>query len=117
MRLIIALCLAAAATPVLAQQQPPTPPPPAPDGPNLELQARLATPWAMTYGQRLEYDLAFDEARRGPVSASLERVDLANRVSGLIQLGRCTEARALAREEGDRVMAMRTRELCRSDRD
>lgn len=116
MRLIIALGLAVAATPALAQQQPPTPPAPVPMSPALELQARLATPWEMGYGERLEYDLAFDEARRGPVSASLERVDLANRVSGLIQQGRCTEARALAREEGDRVMALRTRELCRSDR-
>lgn len=46
----------------------------------------------------------------------LERVDRANRISTLMELGRCDEARALANEAGDRQMALRTRQLCRADR-
>ena len=46
----------------------------------------------------------------------LERVDLANRVRTLIELGRCTDARNEAREAGDRLMALRARQLCRTDR-
>ena len=49
-------------------------------------------------------------------SQPLERVDLANRVDTLIELGRCTDARNEALEAGDRQMALRVRQLCRRDR-
>lgn len=50
------------------------------------------------------------------VPQPLERIDRANRVSVLIELGRCSEARAVANEAGDRQMALRARQLCRADR-
>ena len=45
-------------------------------------------------------------------SQSLERVDLANRMSVLIELGRCREARDMANAAGERQMAMSVRQLC-----
>lgn len=43
-----------------------------------------------------------------------ERVALANRVQALIDEGKCREARALANEAGERQMALRVRQTCRS---
>lgn len=43
---------------------------------------------------------------------SIERVDLANRMSVLIELGRCREARDMANEAGERQMALSVRQLC-----
>lgn len=43
---------------------------------------------------------------------SLERVDLANRMSTLIELGRCREAREMANAAGERQMALSVRQLC-----
>jgi hypothetical protein len=43
-----------------------------------------------------------------------ERVELANRVQALINEGKCREARALANEAGERQMALRVRQTCRS---
>ncbi|HEY0600931.1 hypothetical protein [Brevundimonas sp.] len=43
-----------------------------------------------------------------------ERVALANRVQALIDEGKCREARALANEAGERQMALRIRQTCRS---
>jgi len=43
-----------------------------------------------------------------------ERVALANRVQALIDEGKCREARAMANEAGERQMALRVRQTCRS---
>jgi len=43
-----------------------------------------------------------------------ERVALANRVQALIDEGKCREARAMANEAGERQMALRIRQTCRS---
>ena len=106
---------ASVAGPALAQQQPP-PPHPTEPFPNYNLQSRLATEWRPMQSDRLQYEQFLSESRGNNVYASLERVDLANRVSGLIELGKCEEARALALEEGDRTMALRARQLCRTRR-
>lgn len=68
-------------------------------------------------GLRGQYESWVDGSTGNNLAAQpLERVDLANRVSTLVELGRCEDARALAREAGDRQMALRARQLCRSDR-
>jgi hypothetical protein len=43
-----------------------------------------------------------------------ERVELASRVQALIDEGKCGEARALANDAGERRMALRVRQTCRS---
>lgn len=43
-----------------------------------------------------------------------ERVQLAERVQALINEGKCREARAMANEAGERQMALRIRQTCRS---
>lgn len=118
-RLLSCLIVTAAATlalPAAAQQQPPSRPGPPqqqqpqrvlPDRPSLTRSA-----WV-----RAEYESFLDSASGNNLPAqSLERIDLANRVSTLIELGRCTDARNEAREAGDRQMAIRARQLCRADR-
>lgn len=42
-----------------------------------------------------------------------ERMDLARRVSALIEQGKCREARDLASEAGERSMVIRIRQTCR----
>ncbi|NJC41083.1 hypothetical protein GGQ87_001341 [Brevundimonas alba] len=49
------------------------------------------------------------EAEYGP-----ERVELANRVQALIDAGKCREARAMANDAGERLMALRIRQTCRA---
>ena len=71
----------------------------------------------MPHGQHGDYEMFLTEASGNNVNASLERVDLANRVSVLMELGKCDEARAVAREAGDLLMALRARQLCRQSRD
>ncbi len=105
------------AAPAMAQQTPPTTPPTNPTQGTLQRDARLATTWRVPHGIRSEYEMFLDEATGNNVSASLERIDLANRVSGLIELGKCADARALANAEGDRQMALRARQICRASRD
>jgi len=106
---------AAVALPALAQQPPPTNPPP-----SQQQQLRIyreppslgSSAWA-----RAEYESFLDAATGNNIPAQpLARVDLANRVSTLIELGRCTDARNEAREAGDRQMAVRARQMCRTDR-
>ncbi|HYC75118.1 hypothetical protein [Brevundimonas sp.] len=43
-----------------------------------------------------------------------ERVQLAERVQALVNEGKCREARAMANEAGERQMALRVRQTCRS---
>lgn len=110
MRILVGLALATSlAVPALAQQ-PTTPrnqrPPMA--------EARYEA--AYQHGQRFAFEAFMDRNGDPLPHAPLERVDVANRVSGLIQLGRCDEARALANAEGTRVMAVRVRRLCRPAR-
>lgn len=65
-------------------------------------------------GMRGEYETFIDGSSGNNLGAqSLERVDLANRASTLIELRRCDDALALAREAGDRQMALRIRQICR----
>ena len=107
-----------AASPAAAQQTPPTQPP---SQPQLQSTWRYQIPssasWSMPHGQHGDYEMFLTEASGNNVNASLERVDLANRVSVLMELGKCDEARAVAREAGDLLMALRARQLCRQSRD
>lgn len=114
---LIAAAVAALALPAAAQQQPPSQPGSPPPYP----QSRRAPPERPSLTQsawvRAEYESFLDSASGNNLPAQpLARVDLANRVSTLIELGRCTDARNEAREAGDRQMAIRARQLCRADR-
>lgn len=113
---IAAVALAVSALPVAAQTTPPpnpnTPPPP----PSARiLQDRPYT--AVMPGMQASYETFLDSASGNNIGPQpLARIDLANRVSTLMELGRCTEAREHARAAGDRQMALRARQLCRTDR-
>ncbi len=114
MRILIVLAPAAVAlalaAPAAAQNQGTTLTP-------MQQQARMATPWRMPDAYRAEAENMLDEASGNNLPAQpLERIDLANRVSGLIEQGRCREARDLANAEGDRMMALRARQICRPRR-
>ncbi len=114
MRILIALAPVAAvmaiAAPAAAQTGPTTLSP-------MQRQAAMATPWRMPDAYRADFENLLDESTGNNIPAQpLARVDLANRVSGLIEQGRCQEARDLANAEGDRVMALRARQICRPRR-
>lgn len=117
-RLILAAGLAAVALPAAAQQQPPSPPVPSPPPPQQPMRISPdSTPMAGSAWTRPEYEMFLDAASGNNIgSQPLARIDLANRVSTLIELGRCTDARNEAREAGDRLMAIRARQMCRTDR-
>ena len=68
------------------------------------------------HAQLAEYEAFLDQSLEQLPDQPLERIDLANRVSGLVQLGQCAEARALANQAGDRQMALRVRQICRNRR-
>ena len=114
MRFLLALAPAAAvmaiAAPVAAQHNQGVPP-------QYARQAAMATPWRMPDAYRADYENLLDESTGNNIPAQpLARIDLANRVSGLIEQGRCQEARDLANAEGDRMMALRSRQICRPRR-
>ena len=112
-----ALVAFAGCEPAVAQQTPPPSPPPYSRSP-MALERHMDN---IRHTQQLEY-WAFleqsdpDQSDGALVGQPLERIDLANRVSGLIQLGQCAEARALASQEGDLNMAVRVRNICRPRR-
>ena len=110
---LIAVAAIAAALPAFAQQPPPRPNTPPPQQRILVERPSLgSTAWT-----RSEYETFLNAASGNNIPAQpLERIDLANRVSTLIELGRCTDARNEAREAGDRQMALRARQMCRVDR-
>ena len=111
---LIAAAAVAAALPAFAQQQPPRPnaPPPQQQRIHQERPSLGSTAWT-----RAEYESFLDAADGNNLPAQpLARIDLANRVSTLIELGRCTDARNEAREAGDRQMAIRARQMCPVDR-
>ncbi len=112
---LIAAAVVVSAFPAAAQQ-----PPPNPNGPPPPPQVRMLQDRAyqgMMPGMRAEYESFLDAATGNNLPAQpLARIDLANRVSTLIELGRCTDARNEAREAGDRQMALRARQMCRTDR-
>lgn len=64
--------------------------------------------------RRVETDAWRLETEQRLAAEDPERVDLARRVAALTDAGQCAEARALARSEGDRQMALRVRQTCRS---
>ena len=103
---IAAVTVCGAAAPAFAQQTPPPSPPPLSRTP-MELARHMSHIRHAQQAQARGHNL-------GP--QSLERIDLANRVSTFIDLGRCAEARAMAAEAGERVMALRVRQLCRPGR-
>ena len=110
---LIAAAALAAALPAFAQQQPPRPNAPPPQ---LRIHAERPS-LGSTAWTRAEYESFLDAASGNNLPAQpLARIDLANRVSTLIELGRCTDARNEAREAGDRQMALRARQMCRVDR-
>jgi len=115
MRLLFALAPAAAvvaiAAPAAAQHNQGVPS-------QYARQAAMATTWRTPDAYRAEAENMLDEASGNNLPAQpLERIDLANRVSGLIEQGRCREARDLANAEGDRMMALRARQICRPRRE
>ena len=110
---LIAVAALAAALPAFAQQ-PPRPNTPPPQQQRIHAERPSLGSTART---RAEYESFLDAASGNNLPAQpLERIDLANRVSTLIELGRCTDARNEAREAGDRQMALRARQMCRVDR-
>lgn len=116
---LIAASLLAVACPVAAQQQPLPAGAASSMGQQQLLQRNARQPVAVSNAwTRAEFETMLDAASGNNLPAQpLERIDLANRVSTLIELGRCTEAREEASEAGDRQMAIRARQLCRADRD
>jgi len=116
---LLAAATLAAAAPAVAQQQPSPPPTSSWQAPqflpqrnNTDLIFRNDLHWT-----RGEYETLLQASRGNNIPPQpLARVDLANRVSTLMELGRCTDAREQAREAGDRLMAVRARQLCRRDR-
>ncbi len=111
--LIAATAVAAVALPAAAQQPPPTTPSYMPSARVFDGRPNPAL-WNIN---RAQYETFLDSGTGNNLPAQpLERIDLANRVSTLIELGRCTDARNEAREAGDRLMALRARQLCRIDR-
>ena len=112
--LIAATAVAAVALPAAAQQPPS--PPTASYMPSARVFDGRPNP-ALWNINRAQYETFLDSGTGNNLPAQpLERIDLANRVSTLIELGRCTDARNEAREAGDRLMALRARQLCRVDR-
>ena len=110
-RILVGLALATSlAVPAVAQQ---APTPPRLSRSPAELDRHMGN---IRHAQQAEFEAFRDQSTGNNLSQPLERVDLANRVSGLIQLGRCEEARTLAREAGDRLMSVRARQLCRAQR-
>ncbi|HYC97572.1 hypothetical protein [Brevundimonas sp.] len=108
---LIAASLFAAALPAAAQQPPPRPNTPPPLTQRVDRPMIVSNAWT-----RAEYETFLDAASGNNLPTQpLERVDLANRVSTLIELGRCTDARNEAREAGDPQMALRARQICRAD--
>ena len=105
-----ALITLSGAAPALAQQ---APPPPSDSRPPGDLNRHMAN---IRHAQMAEFEAFYDQATGNNLSQPLERIDLANRVSTLIDLGRCDEARRMANEAGERVMALRARQLCRNRR-
>ena len=111
---LLAVALAASAVSAAAQDMPTH------RGPPGSILGRVQTyrPYVtMMPGQRAEFENSLDAATGNNIGPqSLERIDLANRVDTLMELGRCTDARNEALEAGDRQMAVRVRQLCRRDR-
>ena len=123
MRRLAGSCLIAAAAfavalPASAQQRPPQEhrpglSPPMPQRNMPDQMIRRDNDWT-----RAQYETFLDGASGNNLPPQpLARVDLANRVSTLMELGRCTDAREEARAAGDRMMALRARQLCRTDRE
>jgi len=115
LRISIALAAVVAlsgAAPALAQQAQAPSPPPDSRGPG-DLSRHMGH---IRHAQLAEFEAFYDQASGNNLSQPLERIDLANRVSTLIDLGRCDDARAMANEAGDRMMALRARQLCRARR-
>jgi hypothetical protein len=118
MKMIAVVLTAALLAPVAAAAQSaqvpprvPNTPVPVPRGPERTLDQ------TRDYGYRLNYENDIANRGESPLpAAELERLDRANRISGLMEQGRCDEARALANAEGDRQMALRVRQLCRPRR-
>lgn len=114
---LIAVASVAVALPALAQQQPPPSRPGQPPPPSQTRIFQDRPYQGMMPAIRAEYETFLDSASGNNIgSQPLERIDLANRVSTLIELGRCTDARNEARAAGDRLMAVRARQMCRTDR-
>jgi hypothetical protein len=109
---VAALGVFAAAAPAAAQQTPPPLHPPFSRSP-MALDRHMDN---IRHAQQAEFEAFLAQAEEPVLDQPLERIDLANRVSGLIQLGQCAEARALANEAGDRQMAIRVRQICRTRR-
>lgn len=114
---LIAAAVVAVALPAVAQQQPPSPPRPSlsPPMPQRNMPDRMMMRDNAWTGSEYETFLNASSGNNIPAQP-LERIDLANRVSTLIELGRCTDARNEARAAGDRLMAVRARQMCRTDR-
>lgn len=102
------VALLAAPSITSAQSQPTNRPPPGPVGRMTQQQES----WRFeSEAMRRQNAMTPEEAE---AEYGAERVALANRVQALIDEGRCREARAMANEAGERQMALRIRQTCRS---
>lgn len=113
--LMITLAAALLAPPAIAQV------PGGGGGPASAQQASGGAIGRMTAGQeswRFESEAMRRASAMTPEEAEAEygaeRVELANRVQALINEGKCREARAMANAAGERQMALRIRQTCRS---
>lgn len=61
--------------------------------------------------QRRRLEMTEEEAE---AEYGAERMELARRVAELVEQGKCREARTMAAEAGERQMALRIRQTCRS---
>lgn len=104
-----AMILLLASTEALAfQQTPPRPPLPEPN--------RAPIMREPDYMNRINAEMYLRDSQRARTPEEQARLDLANQVGVLMDQGKCDEARALARAEGDRQMALRVRQICRPAR-
>lgn len=110
---LVLLAVAALATPALAQQTPPRPNSPPPVLNPMAAARANAVPDRPTPAQEWDFRAYTTQGRAPDADTSPERVALANRISALVESGQCDAARAMARAEGDRQMALRVRQLCR----
>lgn len=98
------LVAAMSASMVMAQTPPPPPSPPAVPITHFDGQS------GVDRMQRENFSRAITNQVAG---ASPARANRAERVAALINAGKCTDAVALARDEGDRRLARRVETVCR----
>lgn len=70
--------------------------------------------WRFESEEARRRNMTPEEVAEAEEEFGAERMELARRVSALIDEGKCREARTLANEAGERQMALRIRQTCRA---